>query len=98
MTQPSATPATLLAPMADDDRPYTTYRARPAFLKGRDDGSLDPRADGGAPEYEVHGRRRRLTSWLPGRNRARGAGTGRITPRRVLKWLAVAVVFWLGIS
>jgi LCP family protein required for cell wall assembly len=85
--------------MADeDDRPYTTYRARPAFLKGRGDDSLDPRADGEGPEYEVHGRRRRL-AWLPGRRRGgRAARTGRITPRRVVKWLALAVVFWLGIS
>ena len=35
--------------MADeDDRPYTTYKARPRFLQGRDDDGLDPRG-GDAP-------------------------------------------------
>ena len=32
----------------NDDRPYTTYKARPRFLQGRDDDGLDPR-DGDAP-------------------------------------------------
>ena len=66
------------SPMADeeDDRPYTTYRARPRFLQGKD-GDLDPRegdGDGARPEYEVHGRRRRFDPrrLLPTR---RGAGT-----------------------
>ena len=48
----------------DDDRPYTTYKARPRFLRGRDDGSLgrdDGDGDGARPEYEVHGRRRRFS-------------------------------------
>ena len=61
--------------MADenDDRPYTTYKARPRFLQGRDDEGLDPR-EGDRPEYEVHGRRRRLDprGWF--RRPRRGGG------------------------
>src|SRR3954447_15454889 len=96
ITHPSATPATL-PPMADDhDRPYTPSRARPRFLKGRDDGRLD--GDRGAPDYEVHGRRRRLLGSLPGR-RSGGAGPRRrITPGRVAKWVALAVGAWLLVS
>ena len=85
--------------MADeDDRPYTTYRARPRFLQGRDD-VLDPRGtDGDRPEYEVHGRRRRrldprnlLPSRRPGTRR-------RITVGRILKYVALAALAWILVS
>jgi LCP family protein required for cell wall assembly len=87
--------------MADEnDRPYTTYKARPRFLQGRDDEGLDPR-EGDRPEYEVHGRRRRLDprGWF--RRRRRGAGTGtrrRLTVGRVVKYLALAAVAWVLVS
>ena len=88
--------------MADeDDRPYTTYRARPRFLKGKDDdGRLDPRQpQGDRPEYEVHGRRRRFDprKLLPGR-RAPGTGRRRITVGRVVKYLALAALTWILFS
>ena len=85
--------------MADeDDRPYTTYKARPRFLQGRDDDGLDPRADD-RPEYQVHGRRRRLDprGWLPGRRD--GAGPRRrLSVGRILRFVAFAAVAWVLLS
>jgi LCP family protein required for cell wall assembly len=86
--------------MADenDDRPYTTYKARPRFLQGRDDDGLDPRA-GDRPEYEVHGRRRRLDPRCWFKRPRRGAGTRRrITVGRIVKYLALAAVAWVLVS
>src|SRR5688500_1423211 len=89
--------------MADeDDRPYTTYKARPRFLQGRDDDGLDPRA-GERPEYEVHGRRRRLDprGWFkrPRRGGGRGSHPGRrLTVGRIVKYLAFAAVAWVLVS
>jgi LCP family protein required for cell wall assembly len=81
----------------DDDRPYTTYKARPRFLQGRDDDGIDPRG-GDGPDYEVHGRRRRLDprGWL---RRGRGTGTGRrLTLGRVLRFVAFAALAWMLVS
>jgi len=85
--------------MADeDDRPYTTYKARPRFLKGRDDDGIDPRS-GDRPEYEVHGRRRRFDprGWL---RRGRGTATGRrrLSLGRILRFVAFAAVAWVLVS
>jgi LCP family protein required for cell wall assembly len=90
--------------MADenDDRPYTTYKARPRFLQGRDDEGLDPRAHD-RPEYEVHGRRRRFDprGWF--RRPRRGGGrdphsSRKLTLGRVVKWVAFAAVAWVLVS
>jgi LCP family protein required for cell wall assembly len=85
--------------MADeDDRPYTTYRSRPRFLKGKNDGA-DPGAEADEkPEYKVHGGRRRLSprSLLPARRRT--GAPHRITVGRVLRHVALAVLGWLLIS
>ena len=81
----------------DDDRPYTTYKARPRFLQGRDDDGIDPRG-GDGPDYEVHGRRRRFDprGWL---RRGRGTGTGRgLTLGRVLRFVAFAALAWVLVS
>jgi len=90
--------------MADenDDRPYTTYKARPRFLQGRDDEGLDPRA-GERPEYEVHGRRRRLDprGWFHRTRRGGGPGSHparKLTLGRVVKWVAFAAVAWVLVS
>lgn len=80
--------------MADDRRsvPYTRYRSRPRGLRERlqgEDAGLDElrgAAPGGAPPR----RRRRL----PG---LRGPG-GRVTPRRVLVGIALAVGCWFALS
>jgi LCP family protein required for cell wall assembly len=84
--------------MADeDDRPYTTYKARPRFFQGRDDDGLDPRADD-RPEYAVHGRRRRLDprGWF---SRKRGTGAPRrLSFGRILRFLAFAAVAWVLVS
>ncbi|MEA2311510.1 MAG: hypothetical protein QOE28_1478 [Solirubrobacteraceae bacterium] len=75
--------------MADeDDRPYNTYRARPRMLRGRDDGSLDPRAPGqgdGPPP------RRRF-------GRLRGLGGRRISFGRIARWALIAVGLWILVS
>jgi LCP family protein required for cell wall assembly len=86
--------------MADDDRPYTTYKSRPRFLKGRDDDGLDPRADD-RPSYEVHGRRRRLDprGWLPGRSGSGSTGPRRrLTVGRILRFVAFAAAAWVLVS
>jgi LCP family protein required for cell wall assembly len=90
--------------MADenDDRPYTTYKARPRFLQGRDDEGLDPRAQD-RPEYEVHGRRRRFDprGWFRRPRRAGGRdphSSRKLTLGRVVKWVAFAAVAWVLVS
>jgi LCP family protein required for cell wall assembly len=79
-----------------DERPYKLYRAAPpglrARLRGEEELSLPSpgRPDGGPPS------RRGLRF----RDRAapRSAAGGRVTWRRALKWLAIAVVCWLVLS
>ncbi len=73
---------------AADERPYTLYRAAPrgllARLRGEQDSELhDPGPPGGKP---------------PRRGDGSGGGARRITPRGVLKYLAIAVVAWLLLS
>ena len=90
--------------MADenDDRPYTTYKARPRFLQGRDDEGLDPRGQD-RPEYEVHGRRSRFDprGWFrrprPGGGRDPHSSR-KLTLGRVVKWVAFAAVAWVLVS
>ena len=98
---------------AADDEParrggrpdYKVYRSRPRLLRRRteDDALAELRAPGapkpaGEREYEVHrGRGPRVPSLpkraprVPGRRR-------RITPGRVIKWAAIALVAWIGVS
>jgi LCP family protein required for cell wall assembly len=86
--------------MADEnDRPYTTYKARPRFLQGRDEDALDPRASD-RRDYEVHGRRRRFDprGWLRRPGRGTGTGRRRLTVGRVIRFVAFAVVAWVLIS
>jgi len=81
--------------MSDDrdrDEPpeYTVYRARPALLTGRpraeDPLAAGPPAPPGGPQ------RRRWRARLPAR--LRGAATW----KRVLAWLALGAVAWVGLS
>jgi LCP family protein required for cell wall assembly len=91
--------------MTDEERPYKLYRSRPKLLspRGSDDGLAELRAPDapkptpeGEPGYEVQ-RRRRLPRLL--RRAPRVPGTRRpITPGRVLKWVVLALVAWVGIS
>src|SRR5215211_166078 len=91
--------------MADEEPDYKVYRSRPRLLRRRPEedglaelrGAEAPKPDG-EPAYEVHGRRGpRLPSLpkraprLPGRRRP-------ITPGRVLTWVAIALVAWIGVS
>jgi LCP family protein required for cell wall assembly len=75
-------------PQAAGERPYTTYRARPpgllARLRGEEDIALPghDHLDGERP---------------PSRPRT-GRFGGRVTPRRVLKYLAIAIGAWLLLS
>jgi len=89
--------------MADDrndasrrgERPaYTLYRSKPRGLRerlGGEDAGLDELRGGGARERRPAGARRRL---LP-RPRRRG---GRVTPGRILLWIALALGAWLALS
>jgi LCP family protein required for cell wall assembly len=84
---------------------YKVYRSRPRLLRrGTDDDALSELrapgapAPGAKPGYEVHrGRGPRLPSLpkraprVPGRRRP-------ITPGRVIKWVAIALAGWIGVS
>jgi len=72
-----------------DERPYTVYRSAPRGLRARLRGEEEAALPG--PEKPDRDGDRR---------RADGTGTSRrkITPRRVLKYLAIAVVAWLLLS
>ena len=79
------------------ERPYTVYRSTPrglrARLRGDEDTALaaDGRGlDGGGRDGDRRGRDDRRELGPPGRRA--------ITPRRVAKYLAVAVVAWLVLS
>ncbi len=72
----------------EDPRPYKVYRARPrglrALLRGEEEGDV--------PRGLKPGRDK------PGRERQPGTWRERITPRRVIKYLALAIVGWLLLS
>jgi LCP family protein required for cell wall assembly len=72
----------------ESDRPYTLYRAAPRGLRSRLRGEEDAAEE---PSGPPGGGRR-------GRGDGSEAGGRRITPRRVLKYLAIAVVGWLLLS
>jgi LCP family protein required for cell wall assembly len=85
--------------MADEEPEYKVYRSRPRLLRKNEpeDGLAGLRTpDTPPPDYEVQ-RRRRLPSLpkraprVPGRRR-------RITPGRVLKWVAIGLFAWVGVS
>jgi LCP family protein required for cell wall assembly len=93
-------------PVARGGKPaYKVYRSRPRLLRGRadEDGLAELRGPGapkaeGQPEYEVHrGRGPRLPS-LPKRKPREPGRRRQITPGRVLKWVAIALVAWFGVS
>jgi LCP family protein required for cell wall assembly len=74
--------------MADEKPPYKVYRSRPRLLAGREDGDVlaELRAPAEAP------RREDGTPPKPPRRRPR------ITPGRVLKWLALGLAGWILLS
>jgi LCP family protein required for cell wall assembly len=78
------------------DRPYTLYRSSPRGLRSRLGGDepegFGPPGGGTPPDQ----RRWRLP-WRRGGGPATGPGR-RITGRRVLKYLVIALVFWFGLS
>jgi LCP family protein required for cell wall assembly len=82
-----------MADSRDDDKPpYTLYRARPKFLRRRDDdGGLRDMRDEAPAAYEEPRRRRFRRPRLPGRRR-------RIGGWRIVRWLVTALVAWLAIS
>jgi LCP family protein required for cell wall assembly len=89
---------------------YKVYRSRPRFLRGRaDDGGLaglrgpaKPEPAEGEPDYEVRrGGRGARRPTLPRRGPRPPREPGRrrpITPGRVVKWVAIALAAWIGIS
>jgi LCP family protein required for cell wall assembly len=87
-----------------EERPYTVYRSLPRGLRSRLRGEEESaELDGDGSERRFGGFGGRF-----GRGGSGGAGPGdadglpwwrrRVTPRRVLKWLAVAIVAWLLLS
>jgi LCP family protein required for cell wall assembly len=79
----------------DDPPPYTIYRSRPRLFRRGEDELLPEREP--APDGEPPRRRR----WLPFRRRRPrppGAPRRKITPGRVVAYLAMAVGAWLLIS
>jgi len=74
--------------------PYTRYRAKPRGLRERlrgEDAGLDELRGAGAPP--PRGGRR-----LVRRRGSGGAPRRPVTPRRVLRWIALAIGFWLLLS
>jgi LCP family protein required for cell wall assembly len=82
-----------------EERPYKVYRSGPRGLRERlrgEDVVAAPgggRNGGGAGDGGGGGRR-----WFPRRRRGALVPGRRITPRRVLKYLALAIVGWLLLS
>src|SRR5215207_10454955 len=86
---------------------YKVYRSRPRLLRGRaeDDGLAGLRAPDAPPPQARHdpekrGRGLRMPS-LPKRGPRAPAEPGRrrrITAGRVLKWLAIGLAAWVGVS
>jgi LCP family protein required for cell wall assembly len=78
------------------DRPYTLYRSTPRGLRSRLGGDEPEglRRPGGGPPTD---QRRWRLPWRRGGGPATVPGR-RITVRRVLKYLVIALVFWLGLS
>jgi LCP family protein required for cell wall assembly len=80
----------------DDPPPYTIYRSRPRLLKPRDPDGLDALREP-APEEEPREPKRR--PWPFRRRRPRRPGERRrITPGRVIAYIAAALGAWLLIS
>jgi LCP family protein required for cell wall assembly len=85
-----------------EERPYTTYRSAPRGLRSRLRGEEDVAVPGEDVRDGGGGRRR-----LPWRRRSGGAGADpgaprtwrdRVTPRRVLAYLAIAILAWVALS
>ena len=75
------------------ERPYTIYRSTPrglgSRLRGEDDNELRP---GGPPDGP--GR----WQWPWRRGKPSGPPGRRVTVKRVVKWVVLALVFWVGLS
>jgi LCP family protein required for cell wall assembly len=89
-------------------RPYRVYRSGPRGLKslfrgeepmelrgGERQGAASPRPGASAGGYQVYGNRSRSLRRGPG---AATVAPRRITPRRVIKYVLVALVLWVGFS
>jgi LCP family protein required for cell wall assembly len=80
--EPSARPAA-------EDRPYTVYRSAPRGLRARLRGEEDAALPGPGKPDKGGGRRR---------DDGTGGGWRKITAKRVLKYVAIAVVAWVALS
>jgi LCP family protein required for cell wall assembly len=91
--------------MADEEPEYKVYRSRPRLLRRRDEangpakGLEELRAPSGTPQEApgrgVPRRGRRLPSLRRG---PRLPGRRRLSPGRIVKWLAIALFAWLAVS
>src|SRR5215218_9952022 len=89
--------------MADEQPDYKVYRSRPRLFRRNepDDGMAELRTPDAPPaDHEVQRPRRLPSIPLPRRRRPKlpGGPRPRITPGRVLKWVLVALVTWVGLS
>ncbi len=75
------------------DRPYTIYRSSPRGLRSRLGGEQAEEFRGPGSD----GQRRWRLPWRRGGSPATVPGR-RVTVRRVIKYLVIALVFWLGLS
>ena len=79
------------APPRSEERPYNVYRSAPrglrARLRGEDDTAVAGGGGGGGSGRDRRRERKVKEGWR-----------GRITPRRVLKYLAIAIGAWLLLS
>lgn len=99
-------------PNDPQERPYKLYRSGHRGLRSLLRGDQEPGRDRGpgtpprpappgaaAPERRVYGGRRWRGGWKwPLRREGAGPAGRRITTRRVLKYLVIALVLWVGIS
>jgi LCP family protein required for cell wall assembly len=82
------------------ERPYKTYRSGPRGLKSLLRGEEEPLfPESGGGDYNRYGGRRGLRDLFKRRPGDRGTGTDRrITPKRVILGVLVAIVGWVALS
>src|SRR5436309_11686254 len=80
------------------NRPYKLYRSSPRGLRSLLRGEQQEQAFRSPPDLEGRSGLRDRLPWS-GRRTGGAVATGRrLTPRRVIKYLLIALVLWVGVS